>query len=443
MKYLVYDTIFIEDSNRPTVTLAYQYFANDAMSAASSRGMPGVRFVPESIVSECSVTKEIEVGVSAVMDDIVAGLTKPLTAEEESPKPKEVEKPSRIIFKGNLEEINRFFYQRGWTDGLPIIPPTEEAVAEMLTGTDLSPDHLVAELEPRLGKATVEKIAINAVMAGALPTYMPLLIVGVKVLSTSPMADVWAVSTGSWIPFWIVNGPIRKDLHINDGFGALSPGEIANATIGRALGLITKNIRGVRKGIEDMGVLGNPGKYSMVIAENEEDSPWEPLHVEHGFKKEDSTISLYFPNSYQQQHSYATDDKGILNTVIYNITPGRMGMLGIILTPVNAKALASRGWTKKDITKYIMENARAPRDHYAGYYAGGEDKGDPQESVPLFTTRPGQPDPIQIYVVGGWGSWTGLLSGGQGITTEKIELPANWDKLVTKYKNVVPTYAKY
>ena len=128
--------------------------------------------------------------ISGVIDEIVAALTRPLTAEEEvSQSPKESEKPARIIFKGNLEEVNRFFYKRGWTDGLPIIPPTEEAVAEMLTGTDLPPDHLVAKLEPRLGKATVEKIAINAVMAGALPTYMPLLIAGVP--------EPWLTNRGS------------------------------------------------------------------------------------------------------------------------------------------------------------------------------------------------------------------------------------------------------
>ncbi len=426
--------------NRPTASLVYEYFANDAGAAASNIGMPGVRVVLEPVVPECTVTEEIETGITAVMDDIVAALTKPLTAEEKSPKPKDVEKSSRIIFKGNLEEVNQFFYQRGWTDGLPIIPPTEEAVTKMLTGTDLPPDHLVATLEPRLGKATVEKIAINAVMAGALPTYMPLLIAGVKALKTIGVTS--AVGTVSPAPFWIINGPIRKDLHINDGFGALSPGDIANAAIGRAMGLITKNMRGVRKGIEDMGVFGNPGKYSMVIAENEEDNPWEPLHVESGFKKEDSTISLSFSNSLQVLYSYSTDDKGLLSTVVYNIAPGLMGGLGLILTPTNARSLASRGWTKKDIKDYIVENARAPRNHFARYYGGAEDKGNPQDSVPIFTLSPRQPEPIRIYVFGGMSSWIGLLSGLHFVT-KKVDLPANWTKLVEKYKNVVPTYVKY
>jgi predicted nucleic acid-binding protein len=118
------------------------------------------------------------------MNKIEAALTTTLTAEEKSPKPKETEKPTRIVFKGNLEEVNRFCYKRGWTDGLPIIPPTEEAVAEMLTGTDLPKDEVIAELAPRRGKATVEKIAINAVKAG-LPTYMPIMIAGTRALLTN------------------------------------------------------------------------------------------------------------------------------------------------------------------------------------------------------------------------------------------------------------------
>jgi len=221
-------------------------------------------------------------------DEQLAAVKNVIEAVQEFSKLKEGEKLPRIVFKGSLGEVNRFFYKRGWADGLPIIPPTEEAVKEMLTGTDLPSDHIIGTIIPRSGKATVEKIAINAVMAGALPTYMPLLIAGVQaIMDPRSRYSTWGVSTGSWSPFWIVNGPIRNDLNINSSSGALSPGDIANAAIGRAMGLIIKNIGGVRKGIEDMGVLGNPGKYSMVIAENEEDSPWEPLHVEQGFNKED------------------------------------------------------------------------------------------------------------------------------------------------------------
>jgi hypothetical protein len=439
----VYDTIFVESQDRPAVALVYKYFANDARSAASSRGLPGIRLVPEPIVSECTITEEIEAGIDSVMDDIVGMLTRPLTDEERMPRLKEMAVPSRIIFRGSLSEVNRFFYQRGWTDGLPIIPPTEDAVAEMLSGTDLPPDHLIAELELRRGKATVEKIAINAVMAGALPTFMPVLIAGVKAMAAKSGMSGSAVSTGSWAPLWIINGPIRNDLHINSGFGVLSPGVLANAAIGRTFALIIRNIMGVRREIEDMGVLGNPAKYSMVIAENEEENPWEPLHVELGFQKEDSAISVWSPNCYQQLSSYATDDMGILKTIVYNIMPGRFGQLGVMFTPVNARIMANRGWNKSDIKKYIIANSTAPWSHHSRYYieAGSERKAD--EPVLIFTSNPNQPVPIQIVVAGGQGSWTGLHSGGFAVVTEKIELPVNWNKLVAKYNNIVPTYVRY
>jgi hypothetical protein len=445
----VYDSIFIENKNRPTITFTFEYFVNDALSAASSKGMPAIRIVPETIVSESTVIEDIEAAINAVADDMVSALTRPLTAEEKSPKPREPENLARIVFKGSLEEVNRFFYKRGWTDGLPIIPPTEEAVAEMLSGTDLPADYLVAELEPRRGKATVERIAINAAMAGALPTYMPLLIAGVQALAANPSSGMMAASTGSWAPFWLINGPVSKDLQINSSFGAMSPGNIANATIGRALGLITKNIRGVRKQIEDMGVLGNPGKYSMVAAENEEFSPWEPMHLEHGFSKVDSTMTLTFPQSFQQMIPYGTDDKGIMTTVVTSITQARMGLFALLLTPANAKCLASRGWTKKKIKDYIIENARFTVDYYSQFGTGFEgpssrnDPTDRGDAHVIFRVTQREPEPVQVYVLGGFGSWLGFLQGGPQPVIKKAEVPVNWDKLVAKYKNIVPSYVRY
>jgi hypothetical protein len=441
-----------EDLGKPAVAICNQGFAPDASSAAAIKGMPGLRVVPEAVPSECSVMAQIEAGISAAIDDIITALTKPLTEEEKSPK-REAEKPSKIIFKGNLEEVNRFFYRRGWGDGLPIIPPTEEAVAEMLTGTDLPPDHIVEKIIPRLGKATVEKIAINAVMAGALPTYMPLLIAGVQgVMDPRASFGTTEVSTASWIPFWIINGPIRHDLHINSGAGAMSPGDIANATIGRAMGLIIKNIGGARKGIEDMGIYGNSGKYSMVTGENEEESPWEPLHVDQGFKKEDSTITVSFPFAYSFIMGYGSDAKGILQRIIYNI---RRGQTTVIMNTQHARALAEEGWTKKDIAEFVSEYARVPAHSHPMYalmyeQASSERQGgrrvpaNPNYSVRIIPN----PDLIRIIVAGGpGGTGIGLTGGGEGWVinwvTKKIELPANWDKLVAKYKDIVPTYAKY
>jgi hypothetical protein len=446
----VYDAIFIENFGKPTSTYVFEHFANDAASAASSKGMPVIRTVPETIVSESTVMEDIEPAIKKVFDSVVAVLTKPLTADEKSPRRREPENPPRLIFKGNLEEINRFFYQRGWTDGLPIIPPTEEAVAEMLTGTDYPPDYLVEKLEPRLGKATVERIAINAVMAGCLPTHLPLLIAGVHALADNPSTGMMAASTGSWSPFYLVNGPVRNDINVNYSYGAGSPGSIANAAIGRAMGLMTKNIRGVRRQIEDMGVLGNPGKYSFVAAENEENSPWDPFHVDGGFKPEDSTITVCFPNSYQQMVPFGTDDKGIIATIVGSIVPARMGLFIAILTPNNARSLARAGWTKQAVKDYIVKNARVPDDYYQrlglGTRAEGFDPGNamgPGVDPQILRPTRERPEPARVFVYGGFGSWLGFAQGGPPPITRKIELPKNWAQLVKKYRNIVPTYVRY
>ncbi|MFC1532492.1 hypothetical protein ACFL7M_03875 [Thermodesulfobacteriota bacterium] len=434
----------------PVVVLCNESFLDDGELSAARKGMPGLRLIPETIPCESSVREEAEKGIDQILNSIIEGLIKPLSKEEESPTLEPPKTPPRIIFKGDLEEVNRFYYKRGLTDGLPIIPPTEEAVAEMLTGTDLPPDHLLGTFSHRLGKATIEKIAINAVMAGALPTYMPVLIAAVKALfEPNAFFGTYQVSTGSWTPFWIINGPVRNHLRINSGSGALSPGDIANAAIGRAMSLIISNIGGARKGLEDMGVFGNPGKYTMVIAENEEDSSWEPMHVEYGFDKQDSTVTVSFPNCFSQSYPYGSDDQGMLKSMVYNVLPSRSGLVCILLPPPVAKALAEKGWTKPEIRNFVSTYARVPADHHPSYW--GASRGViPKETVPLNPSDPvpifQKPEWIRIIVAGGPGSFIGQLTGSAvGKTdwvTQKIELPANWDKLVKKHKNIVPSYRK-
>jgi hypothetical protein len=392
--------------------------------------MPGIRVIGESVACESTVISEIEEGVAAAMKDVIEALTRPLSPEEKSPK-QQTGKTPRVAFKGSLQEVNQFFYRKGWGDGLPIIPPTEEAVAEMLTGTDLPPDHIVAKIIPRKGKATIEKIAINAVMAGALPTHMPVLIATVQAFA-DPKArfDTFEVSTGSWAPSLTINGPIRRDIHINCSSGSLSPGNIANSAIGRAVGLIVKNIGGARKAIEDMGVIGNPGKYSLVIGEDEEASPWEPLSVERGFTKEDNTVTVFFPNTFIQTVPGGTDAKGILDTLA---NMGTTSMSSVILIPSWAKVLSSEGYTKQDVKEYIAEHRKVVE-------------------IPGFpNTNPAKMDTenLMILVAGGPGSFIGLLkSVGPGffenaLVTKKIELPKNWDRLVAKYSNLKPIYERY
>ena len=448
----MYDVISAEERNVPAVGIFNEGFLEDARSAASNRKMPPIRAIFSAIPCEATDPDDIESGVDTIFDDVIKALVRPLTEEEKSPKPREAEKLSRVVFSGDLDEVNLFFYRRGWSDGLPLVPPTEKKVKEMLAGTDLPADTLLGKLIPRQGKVTVEKIAINAVMAGCLPTYLPVLIAATQLLLDSEPGFqgfcTFGVSTGSWSPFWVISGPVRTALRVNSGSGAFSPGNIANAAIGRAMGLIIKNLAGIRKGIEDMGVMGNPMKYSMVIAENEEESPWEPLHVEFGLNKDDSSVTIAFPQSYIQHWPVSTDDDGILRSVMDHLQRGFTHTL--VFTPAHARILAKAGWTKRDIKECIAESARNPFVMQPG--AGGAPsntlyqghiKARAGETVRIIR----DPRTIRIIVAGGPGAFIAHVFGG-GPTPgqheiKKIELPGEWDKLVSKYRDVVPNYMRY
>ena len=183
----------------------------------------------------------------------------------------------------DLDEFNAYALEQQWSDGLPLIPPTEQRVARMLAGYDDAYDAVVAQLPVENADCTVEKIAINAVMAGCNPTYMPVLIAVVQAVA-DPAFNLTGIqgTTNPVSPLIIVNGPIRHQLGINFTYGCFGPGWQANATIGRALRLLLINVGGGIPGVRDMAVMGQPGKYTMCVGENEEDSPWEPLHVTRG-----------------------------------------------------------------------------------------------------------------------------------------------------------------
>ena len=418
--------------------------------------MPGVRVLGTPIACESTVAADIEAGIKGAFNDIVAALTRPLSEEEKNPQPKTDPSP-RIAFKGNSQEVHQFFYRKGWGDGLPIVPPSEAAVAEMLAGTNLPANHMVAKLIPRMGKATVEKIAVNAVMAGALPVHMPVLIAAVQALSDPKTRfDTFEVSTGSWAPFLLLNGPIRNEININCSSGALSPGNIANSAIGRAVGLIVKNIGGARKAIEDMGTLGNPGKFALVLGEFEEESPWPPLHVDRGFKKTDNVLTVFFPNGYRQSIPSQTNAEGIAASLS---AMGPRSLSALIVIPDHARIFSSEGWTKQRVREYIIQSAAssaaasAKRPASAKPAASGAATGaNPvTPGAPAAkSARRGGPladEDFIVVVAGGPGVWHGLHQSAGGFensfVSKKIELPSNWDKLVAKYKNLVPNYVTY
>lgn len=178
-------------------------------------------------------------------------------------------------------------YEQGWTDGLPIVPPRPEVVARFVEASQRAGDEVIGVLPPRKGRATVEVLAVNAVMAGCRPEYMPVIIAAVEgLLDPAYPLEFMQVTTNPMTPFLLVNGPIRNELEINYGTGCLGPGWRANATIGRAIRLIMINAGGALPGVYSKVSFGSPLRYSYICGENEEENPWTPFHVDRGFAKE-------------------------------------------------------------------------------------------------------------------------------------------------------------
>lgn len=336
----------------------------------------------------------------------------------------------------DIEDVYRAYYRTGTTDGLPVVPPTDERVDRMLDGTDLPSGAELGRLGDREGILTVEKVAVNAVMAGCLPIHMPVLLAGVRaqVAPGSEMTEA-SVGTDSSAHLYLLNGPIRETLDVNCGTGAFGPGFRSNETIGRALGLILKNTARIHPGEQAMGVIGNPFTNSLVAGENEEDTPWDPFHVERGYDPEDSTITLTNLNSFVQTSNYGTNrtSDGILSRLVHN-TPPQMGFRpgGVyVVSPVNAAQLS--GLTKREVKEYIYENAVVSTD---GFSRADSIGGDPDDGVgPLRAPVYDSPDEIELVVAGGDGAWNAILGPLEGgPTTEQIPLPDNWDALVNEYR---------
>ena len=261
-----------------------------------------------------------------------------------------------------------FLYRKGMTDGLPVIPPTPKRVEEMLTGSPLQPDHVIAELPPRGGVATVEKLAINAVMAGCLPEYFPVVVAAVEALA-QPQFNLPGIqtTTNPVAPFLLVNGPIRHKIGLNCGAGALGPGWRANATIGRAIRLILINVGGGIPGEVDKSILGMPGKYTFCLGELEEQNPWQPFHEEHGFGRNEDTVTVISSQGTQSVAASFLQPESILMMLSNAMTAygansytKGCGNPVVILPPAHARIFADAGWTKNMIKERLFEHTKFP-----------------------------------------------------------------------------------
>jgi hypothetical protein len=314
----------------------------------------------------------------------------------------------RIEIEDDLWAANAFFEEKGWTDGLPIIPPTEERVARMLEAIQRDSQDVIGFVPPKWAPATVEKVAINAVMAGCLPQYMSVLIAAVEAV-TDPKLNLYALqaTTGGPAVMLIVNGPIRHQLKINSGPNVLGEGWRANATIGRTVRLIQRNIGGSYPGTTCKATLGWPGKYTMCIGENEEASPWAPLHVERGFDAAASTVTAISADSAVRASDLdSTTAEGVL-TIFSQRMGGPSGPEAVlVICPEHAKIIAGDGYSKKEVKNFLWERAAyplrdLPEESFAQRVKRRPDLHLTRDSVLKVTD---EPEDILVVVAGGDGS---------------------------------------
>jgi hypothetical protein len=406
----------------PTVAMHTDKFDRVVRSVATMNGMPGLRqvFVPQPIMGKTAAELRAYIdGLDPitgrpVMQEVVEGLTQPFEERDHGPVEFDRSTP-RLVEPDTAENLDRLFLENRWTDMLPIVLPTEERVAAMLARTRHKPDEVVGRMRSTHFREywgyTVEKVAVNAVMAGARPEYFPVIL---ALAATGVTAR--SSSSSAMASMAVVNGPVRHEIGMNAGTGALGPYNHANATIGRAYGLLSQNLQGGSvPGLSYMGNQGNNYAYnSVTFAENEERSPWEPFHVQHGFAPGDSAVSVFsgcrataFTLGIREKH-WREHVGNMLRGMDPSVPPT------LLLDPIAARQFIDRGgFTKKEaLIDWLYDAARMPAGEYWDYQlvqnyiypraTFGEEpwasklKAAPDELIPMF-----RHEDIHVVVVGG------------------------------------------
>jgi hypothetical protein len=406
----------------PTVAMHTDKFDRVVRSVAEVNGMPGLPqvFVPQPIMGK--TPRELRAYVDGtdpltrrpVMQEVVEGLTRPLVDAAQQGRAFDRSTP-RLCEPDAEENLHRRFLDNHWTDMLPIVLPTEARVATMLAATRRKPDELVGQMRSTHFREywgySVEKVAVNAVMAGARPEYFPVIL---ALAATGVTAR--SSSSSAMAAMALVNGPIRNELGMNAGTGALGPYSHANATIGRAYGLLSQNGQGGSvPGLSYMGNQGNNYAYnSVTFAENEERSPWEPFHVEHGLRAGDSAVSVFsgvrstaFTLGLRERH-WRAHVRNMLRGMDPHVPPV------LLLDPIAARQFVDRGGfaRKRALLDWVHDTATMRADEYWDYQliqnyvypraTAGEEpyaaklKAAPDALVPMFKR-----DEIHAVVVGG------------------------------------------
>jgi hypothetical protein len=359
----------------PSVVVTTTGFTTIARAAAKAEGMASLRIAEYpgavGVHAEELVVENVR---DVLLGRIVDQLTKPLDTVSPSRREAGIQGkgPEATVHEGTFEEINDYFRSREWTDELPIVPPTVEKVDAFLKHTKRDPDEAIAVLPQANLQATPRNIAANAVMAGCRPDSMPLLVAAVEAIADNAYNLNNIGTTWGALPFLLINGPAAARLGVENGGQLISKG--ANPALGRALGLIVRNIAGYKLGRNYMGTFGYPMNF--VIAENEELTPWEPYHLERGFRKDDTTVTACGTITWGWPPAiYGTPDKTAAQTALEFLSleltkkpclarlaergpNGFQNMITILIAPPVARSLAEAGYSKQNIREYLYEHAR-------------------------------------------------------------------------------------
>ncbi len=439
-------------------------FKEDAQASVKAMGLPDLPVVSLTVPStngldDAELMRLAHEAEQAVID----GLTKMSDeARNRQPEQRSIKPVEELTFKGKTyqeaaDNMDKFFLSHRMSDGYPVVPPTREAVNEMIAASGLPGSEIIGVMEPRKGLATVEMLAINGVMAGCRPAYMPVLVAAARAFC-DPRFDMHGVmsTAGLAAPLVIISGPIVKQINLNYSFSALGPGWRANSTIGRASRLFCINIGQAWPGINDMKDAGNPAKFGMVLAENEDQTPagWGTWRERLGFKKEDSTVSLYAAQSFRQFNDSQKNRphkpyQKVIDPMVIRLLNSTLGTsieqwgkdVVLDLSAGMAARWASWGYTPEKIQEEVWKRTGVPRDMLGNVPFGHfvEVKNIPEEwdNMPLDSLVPIVPTPqdIRIIVGGGNGADASLVidrwgAGGSYTTTHKIDFPKNWDSLV-------------
>lgn len=452
-----------EKYGKPTGLFVTEGFEQLARCGCGAKGFSLLRQVSQPLGMA-----HIPVGVSAAdhirrvyvpvfqshLDEMIDALTRPLSAEEQAP----VDLAGTLdkdTFTGTLEQLSDLFYRYGWTNGTPIVPPTREAVDNMLRGTDLPADHVLGYLPPMMGKCTVEKVAVNAVMAGCLPTHMPILLAIVKML-TDPATlkpfhtcangypklnlECMTASTLGFAPLFVLSGSITKQIGMHIDGNYMSPYDRVKSTVPKAYSYLIMNIAGVRGHMEDGSNTGHESRMGVMVAENIDESPWPSLAADFGYGDGENAVALYFyvnRDSYKCHNTESALEGAILERV-YGMDSG----MGIAFPPNVAKKMAADGMTKQRIMDYIVKYARRPYNEFPRGMKGNNHE--PKNTVlPFAGSYPVEKyistDHFLVWVGGNMGTnmpkaMTFLTDGGHGTPScAKIDLPGNWNDLISEY----------